>query len=60
MKAKEIIFEATDKPLSAADLQAKNLVDQSQKLKQQAKLIRAKKKVQAAQNQLAKASQLPL
>ena len=60
MKVKEIIFEATDKPLSGTDLQAKNLVDQSQKLKQQAKLIRAKKKVQAAQNQLAKASQLPL
>ena len=60
MKVKEIIFEATDKPLSGQDLQAKNLVDQSQKLKQQAKLIRARKKVQAAHNQLAKASQLPL
>ena len=60
MKVKEIIFEATDKPLSGQDLQAKNLVDQSQKLKQQAKLIRARKKVQAAQNQLAKASQIPL
>ena len=60
MKVKEIIFEVTDKPLSGQDLQAKNLVDQSQKLKQQAKLIRARKKVQTAQNQLAKASQLPL
>ena len=57
MLVKEVIVNTPKKPLSPEDQQVQNLQNQSKRLRQQAKVIRARDRLQSAQAHLTKVKQ---